>query len=596
MPSFDDETKRRWRGSLRRHRRNAVELGQQADYQIEKLLIRRFDRLVSVRRFVLIWVGLFVILFFVTFSQIRSLSPHYQKLSAVPGGVYSEGLVGTFTNANPIYATGTADVSITRLIFSGLLRYDNNNTLVGDLASDWVISPNQLQYTVHLKKNITWHDGKPFNADDVIFTYSMIQNAAAQSPLFASWKDIKVSKVDNYTLNFDLPNSLSSFPYALTNGIVPQHVLKSSQPERLRTSTFNTAPVGTGPFVWKYVEVSGTSSADRQQRISLSKFKDYWQGQPKLDGFSLITYSDEAHLVTAFKDNQISAMSGLENLPEELSHDSTINSYYTPLTSSVMVFFNNSRPKLNDTAIRKALVEGIDRQPITNMFGYPVQLSDEPLLRSQLGYDSSAAQLPYNPNDANETLDKAGWKMAEGGVRQKDGKKLDFHLKALSSQQYTLVSQFLQKQWAKIGVNVIVDYPPTPDDMQNSIANHDYDALLYGINLGVDPDEFAYWDSTQASISSQGHLNLSEYKSTPSDQALEAARTRSDPALRILKYKSFLEHWRDDVPALALYQPNYLYITRGPVFNYQRKADNSTADRFYEVNNWMVRQKRQTNQ
>jgi len=155
------------------------------------------------------------------------------------------------------------------------------------------------------------------------------------------------------------------------------------------------------------------------------------------------------------------------------------------------------------------------------------------------------------------------------------------------------VAQFLQQQWAKIGVKVVVHYYDAEDLQSIVIANHSYDILLYGINIGVDPDVFAYWDSSQASVSSQGHLNLSEYKSAVTDQALEAGRTRSDPSIRVLKYKAFLTAWTGDMPALALYQPNLLYITRGPVFNYQRKADNSELDQFYNVNQWEVRQQEQ---
>jgi ABC-type transport system substrate-binding protein len=105
---------------------------------------------------------------------------------------------------------------------------------------------------------------------------------------------------------------------------------------------------------------------------------------------------------------------------------------------------------------------------------------------------------------------------------------------------------------------------------------------------------FAYWDSSQASITSQGHLNLSEYKNSTADQALQAGRTRADPQTRIIKYDEFLKVWRTDAPALGLYQPNLLYITRGPVYGYERKALNSVADRFYNVDNWMIRQKRQS--
>jgi ABC-type transport system substrate-binding protein len=144
-----------------------------------------------------------------------------------------------------------------------------------------------------------------------------------------------------------------------------------------------------------------------------------------------------------------------------------------------------------------------------------------------------------------------------------------------------------------LGVKAQVSYFGR-DELQGSvIANHDYDVLLYGISIGVDPDIYAYWDSSQASITSQGHLNLSEYKSAAADQAVEGGRTRADEAIRAVKYKTFLTQWVKDLPAMPLYQPNNLYITRGQVFNYERKSANAPADMYYGVNDWMVRQKRQ---
>jgi peptide/nickel transport system substrate-binding protein len=203
-------------------------------------------------------------------------------------------------------------------------------------------------------------------------------------------------------------------------------------------------------------------------------------------------------------------------------------------------------------------------------------------------------QLPYDPKQAAQLLTDAGWQLDSSGQRQKNGQPLAFDLISQNTSNYTLTAKYLQQEWAKLGIKVTVRYY-SGDELQSSIiANHDYDALLYGISLGVDPDVFAYWDSSQANINSQGHLNLSEYKSSAADQALQAGRTRADPKVRVVKYQAFLEAWRKDAPALALYQPNFLYITRGPVFGYERQALNSAADRFYNVENWMIRQQRQT--
>lgn len=582
--------KRRWRRVALRRQRQATNLTQQADQKIEKLLIRRFDRLVSVRRFVLLWVLLFVLLFAATVVQLRALSPYYQTLQPVPGGLYSEGLIGSFTNASPLYASGTADVVVSRLVFSGLFGYDNNDTLVGNLAHDWQVNPTGKQYTVILKPNITWQDGQPFTADDVVFTYQTIQNIEAQSLLYTNWQGITVTKQNTYTVTFDLPNQLTAFPYALTNGIVPKHLLKDIPTQQLRSASFNTSPIGTGPFEWKFVEVTGVSNADRQQRIALSAFNDYWGGRPKLDGFSVTTFSDDKHLIAAFKDKQLNAMSGLESRPDELADDNNLEVYATPETAAVMSFFNNSRAPLNDVKVRQALVSGVNHKLVATLSPYANKLVDSPLLKGQLGYDPSVTQAAYNPDSANQLLDQAGWPRDAGGQRSKGGQPLTISLSSQDTVAYTRTAQFLQEEWGKLGVKVNVHYY-SGDDLQSVvIAGHDYDALLHGTSIGVDPDVFAYWHSSQASVSSQGRLNISEYKSTAADQALEAGRTRSDQALRTTKYHAFLTAWAQDAPALALYQPNFLYITRSPVFNYQRKAINTSADRLYNVNGWMVRQ------
>lgn len=591
---FDETARRRWRRIFKRRQREAISLGQQADEKIENLLIRRFDRLISVRRFIFVWVSLFVVLLLAGVMQYRNLSIYYQELKPVAGGIYNEGTVGTFTNANPIYAVGLTDLAVSRLVFSGLLKYDDNNSLVGDLAEKWELNAPQTRYTMHLKKDIKWHDGKPFTADDVVFTYKTIQNSEAQSPLFTTWRGINVSKLDDYTVYFDLPNTLSSFPHTLTNGIIPAHLLKAVPASQMRSAAFNSHPVGTGPFEWRFVNVSGSTVETREQRISLSAYKDYWAGKPKLDSFSIITYSDEGRLIEAFKKKQLNSITGLNAVPEEFTKDENIKVQAVPLTGSVMAFFNNSRPPLNSVNVRKALVSGVDSKQIIGMLPYPVRKVDGPLLSSHLGYDPSAVQLAFDTNAANQILDQEGWVRGADGMRSKNGQPLALNLRSQNTQEYTKVAQFLQKEWAKLGVKVTPDYLASDDLQRTVIAGHDYDILLYGISLGADPDVFAYWHSSQASLSSGGHLNLSEYKSTLADQSLEAARTRSDAEPRIAKYKSFLTAWRNDAPALALYQPNFLYITNGPVFGLSRKSYNTGADRFYNVHTWMVRQERQT--
>lgn len=319
----------------------------------------------------------------------------------------------------------------------------------------------------------------------------------------------------------------------------------------------------------------------------------YHDGKPNLDSFNMTCFIDEQRALTGFRTKQINALAGLESVPADLAKDKTVKQYNTPLTTSVMTFFNMSHQPLDNADIRRALVASIDRNNFKTVSGASVIMADSPLLHGQVGYDPTVIQNGFDEARANSLLDSAGWKRGADGIRSKDGLVLQLNMRSQNTSQYTSVAQNLQKQWQKLGVKINVEYFDA-DDLQGSIiASHDYDILLYGINIGVDPDVFAYWDSSQASIASAGHLNLSEYKSSAADSALESARTRTDPVLRTVKLKPFLTAWVTDAPALALYQPNFLYITRGPVFNYERKSMNTPSDRFFNVNEWMIRQSRQ---
>ncbi len=168
------------------------------------------------------------------------------------------------------------------------------------------------------------------------------------------------------------------------------------------------------------------------------------------------------------------------------------------------------------------------------------------------------------------------------------GQTLGFQLTTEDTPNAEMVSKYLQSAWRSLGVNVQL-VPLQAADFQSSVDRHDYTALLYSISIGIDPDVFVYWDSSQSDVRSSNRLNLSEYKSPVADTALEAGRTRQDPIIRTIKYKSFLQAWQQDNPALALYQPNDIYITRGPVTGLVEHTLNVDSDRYNSIQNWEIK-------
>lgn len=586
------KTKLRWRRQFKQRRQQVEGLGANAEQGLEEHVFTRFGRLARVWRFTLVWILLVVLSGVGTVLQIRAQSPYYQKLTPAPGGTYNEGIIGSFTSANPLYATSAADSSVSRLVFSGLMKYNAQNQLVPDLAASIKADASGKTYTVTIREDARWHDDSPVTVNDVAFTYAMIKNPDARSPMFNTWKDIKVTVNDENTVVFELPNALSTFPETLTNGLLPEHILGETEPSQLRTSTFNTIdPVGSGPFKWDNLEVSGATQATRQEVIGLVANEHFYRGAPKLNRFIIQTFRDEEQMVRAFRGGGLTAMVGLTNVPEDIRKESEFSEYTTPLTGAVMVFFKTSNPVLQDVEVRRSLVQSVHTKSVADSIGYPVRLVDSPLLSSHLGYSKKLSQLDYDLKKAENRLNKAGWKMQEDGYRYKGKQQLTFILYAQDTAEYKAVSQQLQKAWGTLGVRVELMLQ-NDQDIQGTVSRHDHEALLYGISIGPDPDVFAYWHSSQASPNAPARFNFSQYKSNRADEALEAGRTRSNKAVRIAKYQEFQQLWRSDAPALALYQPSLIYVTRGKVFNYEETSINDMTNRYASVEQWMIRQEK----
>jgi len=584
-----------FRRRYRLSQKQAQNLGQKAEHSLEKLFFKRFARLVAVRRFVIGWLSLVILLIVGVLLQNLHLGNYYQNLQPVPGGIYREGVLGTFSTANPLYATNDVDNTVARLLFSGLFSYDQYNQLTGGLAKDYRVDDKGTTYTVRLKPNLKWHDGQPVTSADVVFTYKTIQNPDAQSPLMSSWQGISVVALDPLTAQFKLPNVLASFPYNLVNGIVPAHVLAKVPVADLRSADFNTVqPIGTGPFTWQALQVSGTDRSSSQQQIVLRPFSDYYGGQPKLQEFIVNAYANQSQLVRAFRTGQLNGLEGLSSVPQPVSGQSSVATHNLPLTAGTYVFFKTTSEPLGDVNVRQALVKAADPSTILKRLSYPARVVREPLLQRQLAYDPAYVQASYDSKAAVTQLDAAGWKVGANGLRSKANKPLTFRIVATDTPEYRTVITELKKQWLRIGVTLQVRLLGV-QDFQNALASHDYDAVLYGISIGVDPDVFVYWDGSQADARSANHLNLSEYKNATADAALEAGRTRLDANLRIIKYKPFLQAWQQDAPALGLYQPRVLYLTNGSVAGLSDATINTASDRLNNVQNWQIREAKVTN-
>ncbi len=556
---------------------------------IEINFFKKYTTLKSSGRFVFSWIFLVILLITVVFTQNFMLNDYYQTSKFSSGGSLSLGVTGLFTNANPIYANSSVDSIVSHLLFASLFKYNNKNQLVGDLAQSYTLDSTGKIYTVKLRPNIFWQDDQPITASDVVFTYNTIEDPNSQSPYASSFQSVSVKALNSTTVSFTLPDSLASFIYSLTTGILPQHILNNIPPIDMSSVLFNTAnPIGSGPFKWEGIEETGNSPSNAQSQIDLLPNNKYYGGSPQLSQLIIKSYSSNRNLIDAYNNNQVYGAIGLNNTNLIKAKYTGYNFIYT---AGTYVFFKVSTGVLSDLQVRKSIIEATNINSIVTSIGYPTLEVVEPLLINQLAFQRAYQQYGYNLSDANNILTQDGYILAKDGYRYKNGQELTFSLTVLNSD--LKVAYILQSQWRKIGVklNIIAQ---DPSSFNLSLQYHQYDALLNSISIGVDPDVFVYWNSSQINNPSTGNLNYSEFSNKSADLSLEEGRTRLDPALRVIKYQDFLKNWQQQVPAIGLYQPRLLFISHSVINNLSEAQINTESDILNNVSNWQINTVRQT--
>jgi peptide/nickel transport system substrate-binding protein len=570
---------------FRSRKRQVGDLTESASRHIDRHVFRRLNNFGDIARFVGAWLGMMLILIAGVAYQNRTLASYYLESKPVPGGVLNEGVVGTFTNPNPLFASSTIDLSVSKLIFNSILTYNEKGQLVPDLAESVTRSDDGLTYTVVLRQDVLWQDGHKFSSSDVVYTYKAIQNPDTRSPYNISWQGIAIEATDERTVTFKLPSALNSFTISLTNGIVPAHILSKVNFSELRSAEFNSIPVGTGPFILNQaVRLDDFETLEKRQRIELVRNDAYFKGRPGLEAFIIYALADDQELIDGLETRQID--SAIFNSYPTLNAEKPYVVKNVPLQAGTYLFFNLSQSPFDSRELRQALVQGTQVNNIVEGLEYPLQAVDSPLLSNQTGYDTNITQLTFDPAKANQVLDSLGWpRSAETGLRTKDGVAIELVLTTLEGSDFARVASYIQTSWlSEMGIKVSI-VTKNAQELQPLLLQHSYQMLLYGVSLGVDPDVYAYWHSSQAVVD---RFNLSLYKSDVSDRALEAGRSRPDVALRAAKYKPFLEAWKNDAPAIGLYQPPVFYVSEQTIYGFDTIRMNSVADRYYNVHNWKV--------
>ena len=549
-----------------------------------RFILRRIENVRLVMTEIMIWLAAIALLIAGLGIQYSWNSQGSKKDGAKSGGVYVEGVIGNISTLNPLLAASEPEQAVSRLLFSSLYNYDVTGALHTDLAESMAVKDDKV-YTIKLR-NAVWHDGKKLTAEDVVYTINLIKNPQVRSPLRVNWLDISARAIDDSTVEFMLPAVYAGFSHALTFPVIPKHILQTVSPSSMREADFSSNPVGSGPFAVKRVQTSeSTSSTDV---VRMEPNTKYYGAVSTLSRLELRAYGNESLLVKAVNSGEVSAASGLSLSAADNIKSKQYSTKHWLLNKGVYLLMNNRSQTLQDARVRQALRYATDTSSIRATVGDNVARLDTPILQSQIAQKLPAAP-DYNLDKAKALLKEAGWTYNQGQWKGKDGRPLAVAVTTSSGRdEYKKIVDALKQQWSKLGVDVqlreIDTSSTTTSFVQSVLQPRDYDALLYELELGTDPDVFAYWHSSQASASG---YNFANYSNRTVDNDLVGGRSRTNSALRAAKYIQFVNQWLNDAPAIGLYQSVGSYVlNNGASIVEPRGSLNTMNDRYADVTTW----------
>lgn len=508
------------------------------------------------------------------------------------GGLYSEGLVGAMTRLNPLLDfANPADQDINRLIFSGLIRFDDRGNPQPDLAEEWAVSFDGMVYNLTIRSDALWHDGEPLTSADIVFTTNLLRHADTPIPddLRQLWQDVEVVAFDDQHIQFRLSEAFAPFLDYLAFGVLPEHLLADTHPLDLANSPFNSSPVGSGPYRFSEILIEEGSISG----VVLEAFEDYYFERPFIDQIIFRYYESSEAAYQAYLEGEILGISLVsEELLPSVLEDGTLNLYTARLPRLSVVLLNldsSSVPFFQEAEVRRALLYGINRQWLINAYmagqAFP---ADGPILPGTWAYNENLAVIPFDRGQAISILKRAGYTIpAEGGaVRSKDGIRLTFELVHPDTELHRLVAESIRADWAQLGVAVqlqAVDYATLLSDY---LESGNYDAALVDLNLArsPDPDPYPFWHQAEAN----GGQNYSRWDDRRASEYLEQARVSISLSQRARLYKNFQTHFSIELPALPLYYPVYNYAVSAQVQGVSVGPLLQSSDRLANIKEWFL--------
>ena len=490
---------------------------------------------------------------------------------------FVEASIGDARRLNPIIANDSASGTINDQVFTGLVKYDKDIRLVGDLAERWTIRNRGKTITFHLRKGVKWHDGAEFTAEDCLFTYRKLIDPNVATPYGSAYMDVsKAEAIGKYVFRVTYKEPFSPALESWAMGIIPKHLLFGKD---INTDAFNRNPVGTGPYKFKEW-VSG-------QKIVLEANDEYYEGRPNIDQFIYRIIPDSSTMFQELLSGGVDMM-GLNPLQYLRKSESrrireNYDKYRYPANAFTYMGYNLRNSLFKEIKVRQALSYAIDRQGIIDgiLLGIGRPCTG-PYSHVSWAYNPDAKSYGHDPGLARRMLAEAGWKDEnKDGVIEKDGRPFRFTIMTNQGNNERIrTAEIIQQNMKAVGVKVNIRVMEWQAFLEQ-IDKRSFDAIILGWSMGRDPDIYDIWHSSKTR---KGEYNFIGYRNAEVDRLLVAGRRTFDVEKRRKIYYRIHELLAEEQPYAFLYVPD-----AAPIVHKRFKGvEVAPLGIFYNFRQWYV--------
>jgi len=451
---------------------------------------------------------------------------------------------------NPLLSTDTSSSSVEGMIFEGLIEVDRELNYRPLLAEKWLSTNNGKTWLFYLKQNVFWHDGQKFTADDVIFTFNKLldpkTNTVRRSSYLINGKPIKLKKINNYLIQVSLPEPFAPFELAMTMQIIPEHIYKS---EEINRSKYNRQPIGTGPFKFKQWQ-SGS-------HIIVERNNNYHRQPALLERIIFRIIPDTNTQLAALRRGEVDYCSIPAKDYKKISKIKNLDVYTYDQMFYTYLGLNLTNPYFKNKKVRQALAYAIDKKQLVktlfNGLAAPAYCPCSPI---SWAYTDQIPKFEYNPGKAKKLLKETGSFNFTLLVGQgsRDGQRAA-----------VIIQQYLKDVGIEMDIQVM-EWSALLKKINEIKDPKDFDAVMIGWSLGVDPDAYSLWHSSEYPAG----FNFIKYKNTQVDQLCIAGRKTNDKLKRKQIYQKLWPIIAEEQPYVFLWYPKSITAVSKKVGGYDR--------------------------